>query len=178
MHCHDASHHLRVWELAESVADNYPVDKEVLIAACLLHDISAQRAELDHTKSQQNDARIAEEVLIKVNFPVGKIPLVVDAILNHSSNPEFKERRRSMEAKILCDADKMDCLGAMGVTRIFSALITRGKSIKEIVELYHGKKIKQKYEAISLSEFKDRAEKEYLYTQEFFQKLARELKLL
>jgi len=46
----------------------------------------------------------------------------------HSFSEGFKPM--SIEAKVLSDADKLDALGAIGVTRVFAFGGARGKSLE------------------------------------------------
>jgi HD superfamily phosphodiesterase len=68
-----------------------------------------------------------------VGFKPGKIELVKEAILNHipEGNPSFKE------AKMLHDADILDSLGMVGITRLaIGAFFWKGaKSLVGVVKL-------------------------------------------
>lgn len=181
MSCHDVTHHMRVWRSAKEVGKNYEHDPEILLAACMLHDISAHRSDLyfDESKTQVNDAMLAEGVLREVGFPKEKIHPVIECIRWHGSDPSYAEKRTTIEGKLLCDADKLEALGPIGISRIFSALVNRGFTIHEIVEKYHDNgKLERKYNAICLPEFKDLAEEDYKYSKKFFADLAKTLELV
>jgi len=79
------------------------VDKEVLEIAALLHDVSMNDINLDRENHNVYGASIAEDILMKYNYPKDKIDLVKKCILNHSS--KRKEFRTTLEEKILVDAD-------------------------------------------------------------------------
>lgn len=120
---HDKEHVYRVlytaMDIAESEAD---VDMEVLVAACLLHDIGRkeqiENASLCHAEV---GSKKAYDYLLSRGWGEEKAGQVRDCILTHrfrSNNPP-----KTIEAKILFDADKVDVCGAMGIAR---SLIYRG----------------------------------------------------
>ncbi|HEB32135.1 MAG TPA: HD domain-containing protein [Spirochaetes bacterium] len=115
----------RVYHLAKQLEDIY--DDEVLYASTYLHDIILAEPH------QLQSAEKAEAVLHEVGFKPGKIELVKEAILNHipEGNPSFKE------AKMLHDADILDSLGMVGITRLaIGAFFWKGaKSLFEVVNL-------------------------------------------
>ncbi len=114
---HDKEHVNRVLYLALDIAKNESnVNMDVLIAACLLHDIGRleqfKNPELrhEHVGSQE-----AYAYLIENNWPEKSAQHVKDCILSHrfrSDNPPD-----SIEAKILFDSDKLDAAGTLGIAR-------------------------------------------------------------
>lgn len=108
---HDFSHTKRVLKTAIEIAKTEKnVDMEVLKAACLLHDIGRK-------KKNHSDvgARMAPRMLKKFDFP--KIDEVVYAIKVHSKSKGIIPK--TIEAKILQDADRIDLFGAIGIARSF-----------------------------------------------------------
>jgi uncharacterized protein len=114
---HDTQHVFRVRKYALDIAAHEQgVDLAVLKAACLLHDIG--RAEqyadprVDHAACGAEKARVWLE---GNGYGAEFAQAVSDCIHTHryrSDNPP-----RSLEAKILFDADKLDACGAMGMAR-------------------------------------------------------------
>lgn len=114
---HDKEHIYRVLNNAMRIAaDEKNVDYDVLICACILHDIGrpAQLAnpELCHAQvgSQQ-----AYRYLVESGYPEAFAYQVQSCIRTHrfrKNDPPV-----SLEAKILFDADKLDVVGAIGVAR-------------------------------------------------------------
>lgn len=94
------------------------IDEEVLFAAALLHDMGAfepfRAPDTDHT---DRGAQTAVEILAKVGFPSEKIPKVQEAIRAHMF---YSKKPEGAEAIVLHDADTLDFLGAIGITRILS----------------------------------------------------------
>ena len=116
---HDRDHVYRVLYNALDVASfERGVDMDVLVCACLLHDVGRpeQFADpaLDHA---QVGAEKAERFLLENGFSEDFARRVSSAIRTHRfrrvSPPE------SLEAKILFDADKLDACGVMGIARTF-----------------------------------------------------------
>lgn len=114
---HDLEHVYRVLGNALRIAQTEPdCDLRVLAAACLLHDIGRpaqnQNPALCHAWV---GAELARDYLIQSGWPRESADRVADAIFTHrfrSGNPP-----KSLEAKILFDADKLDVCGALGVAR-------------------------------------------------------------
>lgn len=114
---HDREHVYRVLYAALDIASyEKPDDMDVLIAACLLHDIGRaaqnKNPEICHA---EHGAGMAYEFLIKSGFKPGFAGHVKECISTHryrGDNPPA-----SIEAKILFDADKLDAAGAIGIAR-------------------------------------------------------------
>ena len=114
---HDREHVYRVLYLALDIAETEPsADRDVLIAAALLHDVGRpeQQADqrLDHALV---GAEKAEAFLRSRGYGEGFIARVCECIRCH----RFRRSRppESIEAKILFDADKLDVCGATGIAR-------------------------------------------------------------
>lgn len=118
---HDYDHILRVLNNACLIAKSIEkIDYDVLIASCILHDIS-----LFYGPSKKHHITSADQavpILEKAEFEKKKIAQIHHAILHHnkgfSSDKNLLKDRLSTEAKILCDADRMDAIGAIGLIRM------------------------------------------------------------
>lgn len=117
---HDREHVYRVLYTALFIAESeQAVDFDVLLAACLLHDIGRleqnQNPALDHAEVGAQKARA---FLAENGFPETFCARVADCIYTH----RFRSSRppETIEAKILFDADKLDATGAMGIARTLS----------------------------------------------------------
>lgn len=115
---HDENHVLRVLSNALLIAREEPqADRDILIAACLLHDI-ARREEME-TPSVRHAAAGAEKArafLQRNGFDTEFCNRVAACIAAHSfGNGPAPER---VEEKILFDADKLDAGGALGTARM------------------------------------------------------------
>lgn len=121
---HDRHHVYRVLNSALDIADYIgEIDADVLIAACLLHDIGRERQFADPKLCHaQIGGEMAYEFLLSREWEEQKASHVRDCISTHryrGDNP-----LRSAEAKILFDADKLEASGAMGIAR---TLIYKGQ---------------------------------------------------
>ncbi|MDE6200256.1 MAG: HD domain-containing protein [Clostridiales bacterium] len=114
---HDKEHIYRVLYNALDIAQaESNVDYDVLIAACLLHDIGRdeqfKNPKLDHAEVGGDKAY---KFLTNNGFSAEFAENVKSCIVAH----RFRKSRPpgSIEAKILFDADKLDVTGAMGIAR-------------------------------------------------------------
>lgn len=112
----------RVYHLAKHLAEEY--DDDILYAATFLHDIILSEPH------QLQSAEKAESILHEVGFEPEKIPAVKEAIMNHI--PEGSPT--TIEAKMLHDADILDSLGIVGMTRLaIGAFFWKGAKTMETV---------------------------------------------
>lgn len=114
---HDAEHVYRVLYNALDIAEHEEgVDYDVLIAACILHDIGRTRQFKDKKRNHAAEGGdMAAAFLKKIDFLTDKIAHVKQCILTHRYRS--KKPPATLEAKILFDADKVDVAGAIGVAR-------------------------------------------------------------
>jgi uncharacterized protein len=114
---HDGLHIYRVLNMALEIASHEAgVDMEILLAACLLHDIGRERQFANPALCHAREgAQMAYVWLIEQGWPEDKAAHIRDCIATHrfrGDNPPA-----SPEAKILFDADKLDATGAMAIAR-------------------------------------------------------------
>lgn len=118
---HDCNHIYRVLHFALDIAAHEAheageIDIDVLIAACLLHDIGREKQFANPGVCHaQVGAEMAYALLPAHGWTEQKTAHVRDCIATHRyrrGNPAV-----SIEAKILFDADKLDCCGALGIAR-------------------------------------------------------------
>lgn len=114
---HDKEHVYRVlYNALDIAAAEKGVNYDVLIAACLLHDIGREEQlknpKLDHAEVGGDKAY---KFLLGIGFSADFAEKVKSCIVTH----RFRKSRppESLEAEILFDADKIDVTGAMGVAR-------------------------------------------------------------
>lgn len=114
---HDKEHIYRVLYVAMAIAaTEESVDRDVLVAACLLHDIGREAQFRDPSLCHAEEgSRMAYDFLIKNGWSVAKAAHVRACILTH----RYRNDRppQSIEAKILFDADKIDATGTLGIAR-------------------------------------------------------------
>jgi len=114
---HDAEHIYRVLYNAIAIAKTESfVDYDILITACLLHDIGRPEQASDPSVCHAiAGAKKAELFLQELGMEQQFIDDVCHCIRAH----RFSKRQppQSLEAKILFDADKLDVTGALGIAR-------------------------------------------------------------
>lgn len=114
---HDREHIYRVLYAAMEIAGyEEGVNDDVLIAACLLHDIGRQeQLENPALCHAAIGAKKARDFLMRNGFPAEYARQVASCIERH----RFRSDRPpvTLEAKILFDADKLDAAGALGIAR-------------------------------------------------------------
>ncbi len=108
---HAFDHVLRVYHLAERIGRAEGADLRVLLTAALLHDV-AREGDEHHLRG----AARARDLL------AGEDPAFVDAVAHCIEAHRFRRgpAPRSLEARILQDADKLDAIGAIGIARTFA----------------------------------------------------------
>ena len=114
---HDADHIYRVLYSAMEIAQTEPdTDYDILIAACLLHDVGRPDQLADPALCHaQVGAEKAYQFLIRNAFSPDFAENVRQCIRTHRFRKALPPE--SLEAKILFDADKLDVTGAMGIAR-------------------------------------------------------------
>ncbi|GHO60277.1 HD domain-containing protein [Ktedonobacter robiniae] len=114
---HDFDHLLRVMSLAETIQAREGGNLPVIWAAVAFHDIGQERERLHGGDHAEIGAHMAADLLAHTHFPQESIPLVQQAIRDHRMTGG--QVPRTLEGRILYDADKIDCLGAIGIARLF-----------------------------------------------------------
>ena len=116
---HDYSHIMRVYKNAKLILKNENANSVLVLASVLLHDIinypkSDPRSKHSSTKS----AVLASKILCKHGFSNSDIAIICDGIRDHS----FSRGKipKTIEGKILQDADRLDALGSIGIARVFT----------------------------------------------------------
>jgi uncharacterized protein len=114
---HDFDHVMRVYRLAERIGQAEGADMPVLRTACLLHDIGRADQETGRVPDHAAEgARRARDLLS------ARPPQFVDAVAHAIAAHRFRGddvQPRTLEARILYDADKLDAIGAVGIARAF-----------------------------------------------------------
>lgn len=126
---HGWDHVVRVLRMAERLAAELGADVDVVRAAALLHDASgAAPGEAGGRAEHENDsAEFARRILAQEGWPKDRIEAVADCIRAHRFRG--RDRPRSLEAKILFDADKLDVMGAFGAARTIGYAVQAGTPI-------------------------------------------------
>ncbi len=116
---HDRTHLRRVWRNAMTIADDEPeCDRELLAAAVILHDcVAVEKNAPDRSRASRLAAARACEIVAGLGWDVARAERLAHAIEAHSFSAGMVPR--TIEARILQDADRLDAIGAVGVARCF-----------------------------------------------------------
>ena len=114
---HDAEHVYRVLYNALEIAKTEPAtDMDILIAACLLHDIGRPDQVADPKVCHAEvGSEKAYRFLLELGMEEHFAGQVRHCILAHRFRKNLQPQ--TLEAKILFDADKLDVTGAIGIAR-------------------------------------------------------------
>jgi len=116
---HDRSHLLRVWRNALAIArQEPPCDRAVLTAAVILHDcVAVEKNSPLRSQASRLAAARARTILAGLEWNAEQIDAAAHAIEAHSFSAAIPPR--TLEARIVQDADRLDAIGAIGVARCF-----------------------------------------------------------
>ena len=113
---HDFSHSLRVMKIANYIGRelNMDVDLEVVEVAGLTHDIIDKKV-----ASNVNDSiKSLSEELFNIGYTKNQVEHVLDIIQNMSYSSGMIPK--SIEGKIVQDADRLEAVGALAIARPFA----------------------------------------------------------
>ena len=116
---HDFEHTIRVYKNAQKICKKEKANEKLVLSAALLHDIiSYPKSDKRSRISSIESAKKSKEILEKFDFSKDEIIIILDAIRDHS----FSQNKipKTLEGKILQDADRLDALGAIGIARVFA----------------------------------------------------------
>lgn len=120
------SHSRRVYRMTLDLAreEGMALDEEAVLAAAYLHDLGAlgdyRQPGVDHA---ERSAQLLADMLIPRGFPAEKVSLVKAIVLGHTFDVRPTE---PAEAVCFHDADILDFMGYIGVTRILSIVGKEG----------------------------------------------------
>ncbi len=115
---HDWWHIYRVWSVAKHIAKKEKADSFIVELAALLHDI----ADWKFSNGDEKAGGIAAKEFLE-NLDVDKA--TIQHIAEIVDNVSFKgagvqDKLKTIEGKIVQDADRLDAIGAVGVARAFA----------------------------------------------------------
>ena len=116
---HDYSHIMRVYKNAKKLAKIEKVNSKLVLTSVLLHDlVTYPKSDSRSKTSSIKSSNLAKKILKKYNFSEDEIKIITDAIRDHS----FSRNKipKTLEGKILQDADRLDAIGAIGIARVFA----------------------------------------------------------
>ncbi len=133
--CHGYEHTERVVELCKVIGKELGANRDVLIPAAILHDIGRPRD--NHALHSAVQARN----ILKNNGLYSRVKdEIIHAIEAHSFSAGGEAK--TLEAKILSDADKLDAMGAIGIYRAAQYGVEHSREFKDFIEHFHEKLLK------------------------------------
>lgn len=130
---HDFCHIMRVFRNAQSLGKAEGADMQILLMASLLHDVGSE-SKLSRRSSKSDAIRheIIENFLKKKGFDDNIVEPILYAIEVHRFSKGMVPK--TLEAKILQDADRLDAIGAIGIARVFMTGGTIGRKLYNPVD--------------------------------------------
>ena len=116
---HDWWHMYRVWQLSRHLAETEPAaDRLTVELGALLHDIADWKF---HDGDMEAGPKAARQWLESIKVDETVIGHVEDIIRNVSyKGAGVPSSMKTIEGKIIHDADKLDAIGAVGIARTFA----------------------------------------------------------
>jgi len=191
--CHGPDHTERVHKTALHLGRLMEASLDVLSASALLHDIGRRYETREQGKicHAEKGAELARDILQKLNF----LPSFIDEVAHCIEAHRYRGDKvpRTLEAKILYDADKLDSIGAVGIGRAFLFAGQTGAKLhndSDDVDILACKPYSREDTAyrefkFKMSKIKDRmltpegrrlAEERHVFMEVFFERLERETK--
>jgi len=115
---HDWWHVYRVWQTAKTIGAKEKADMFIVELAAILHDISDWKFSRGDDKAGAKKARKWLEKIKVDKKVIDEVTYIVENISYKGGTNKVK--MRSIEGKIVQDADRLDAMGAIGVARAFA----------------------------------------------------------
>lgn len=139
---HDYQHIERVYANAEAILKTEPeADREVVLLAVYLHDVSD--AKYAETKEAE------ERILNGLDLNESKKQHIREIIASVSFNGGNELEAKTIEAKIVRDADRLDAIGAVGIARTFAYGGAKGRKLYDDTEEARGEMTVDEYRSKS-----------------------------
>lgn len=116
---HDLLHFRRVVKIAKQICAEENAKPEVVIPAAWLHDfVIVPKNDPRRKQASQLSAEGAVRFLRELSYPEVHLDEIAHAIAAHSFSANIEAK--TLEAKVVQDADRLDGLGAIGIARCFA----------------------------------------------------------
>ena len=145
---HGRSHIERVLKMAIEIGKQERADLEIVELAAILHDIFQNReahASIEGFRHETEGSKEVRKILAKLGLADRTVDAVCHCIESHRKRSGRTEPQ-TIEAKCLFDADKLDCIGAIGTIRsAFVSFDHKQEFYKEVddIEAYRRRNIRQ-----------------------------------
>jgi uncharacterized protein len=126
---HDWWHISRVWQLSRSIAEVEEADLFVVELAAILHDVADWKY---FDGDEFAGGKAARSILKEYSLPDQIIDQVADIIDTLSfKGAGVETNMKTLEGKIVQDADRLDAIGAIGIARTFAYGGMKGRNIHD-----------------------------------------------
>ncbi len=172
---HGFKHTERVLKQSLEIGINLNANLTVIEIATLLHDVGRYLKKEDEVKNHAEiSAGIAERFIYKNNFNIAKedIKNILHSIRSHSFSNDIIPK--TLEAKILSDADKLDAIGAIGLYRTIGFTLRNNGGIEQVIKHLENKILNLK-DRMYLEVSKQIAEKRHKIIQNFYEQIKKEI---
>jgi len=116
---HDLLHFKRVVYIAKKLCDIEKANETIVVPAAWLHDlVIVPKNDPRRSQASRLSAKAAATFLKSVEYPEEHLHEIAHAIEAHSFSAQIEPK--TIEAKIIQDADRLDGLGAIGIARCFA----------------------------------------------------------
>ena len=165
---HDAAHSKRVFHNATLIADTEPAcDRFIVALAALLHDVDDHK--LFHTENNEN----ARTFMAQHHLDESRTEFICEVINGISFSKNRGVRPKTLEGKIVQDADRLDAMGAIGIARTFAFGGERKRPLDDSVQHFHDKLLRLKDE-MNTEEGKRIAKARHEFMEQFLEELSKE----
>lgn len=110
-------HTQRVAQYGRQIAQAEGADEEVVVIACLLHDVAHFDPLVSYKDHGREGARISRPLLTELGYPEETVEAICYAIAVHVDEEADFEHPHTLEADIVSDADNIDRFGATRTLR-------------------------------------------------------------
>ena len=169
---HRFDHILRVLALSTKIGENMKVSERVVRAAAMLHDVGRPNESETGISHSILSGEMSRPLLRELEYSDIEIEQIVDAIRTHRFSEGLEPN--SLEGKILCDADKLDAMGAVGIYRAIAQAESKGKGMMGFLQHADEKLLKLK-DLMYTTKGKELAIERHDVLQRFVNKLRDEL---
>jgi uncharacterized protein len=125
---HDWNHIQRVLNYAKLISKKEKANTKILFPAVILHDLGRIKKSKNHSKEN----KLILNLLKKTNYSKKETEQIISCIKEHSF--DSIQKPKTLEAKILFDADKLDSLKEIGIARFFCLAGEQNWNLKKTIE--------------------------------------------
>ncbi|NRA72818.1 MAG: HD domain-containing protein [Gammaproteobacteria bacterium] len=132
---HDIAHIQRVVTSGLALAITEQAELAIVIPACWLHDcVNVAKDSPLRNQGSRLSAKRAIEFLTEINYPSQYFEAIEHAISAHSFSANIETI--TLEARVVQDADRLDALGAIGLSRCLMLGATWGSALYHPHDLF------------------------------------------